>query len=152
MASVLHLRLTNSDTRIHYDHGVNVIQNHKFNFYGSFGFQRDWSKYNFKLGFQLLEKDATVDNRIRVTHDHNVTWFHRTTANINDVRLGVIAALDITNKQLLKKDLFIGYRRNELDVSLKAEQAFDKVTKDYKDWKQWFSKYLLTTTFARTKK
>ena len=70
MASALHIRLTNSDTRVHYDHGIDVIKNHKLNFYGSFGFQRDWSKYNFKLGFQLIEKDATVDNRIRITHNH----------------------------------------------------------------------------------
>jgi hypothetical protein len=81
-----------------------------------------------------------------------VTLFHRTTANIDNLRLGLVAGLDITNKTLIKKDLFIGYKRDQVDVSLKAEQAFGKVTKDWKEWRQWFSKYLLTATVTRTKK
>lgn len=68
MASVLYFRLTSADTRVHYDHGINLIQNHRVNFYGSFGFSRDWSKYNFKIGAQILEKNATVDNRLTVNN------------------------------------------------------------------------------------
>jgi hypothetical protein len=48
--------------------------------------------------------------------------------------------------------LFIGYRKDQFDVSLKAEQAFDKVTKDYSDWRQWFSRYYATAVFSRNKK
>jgi len=37
-------------------------------------------------------------------------------------------------------------------VTLKAEQAFGKKTKDFGDWRQWFSKYVLTAVYRRTKK
>lgn len=37
------------------------------NFYGSFGFDKDWNKYNGKIGFTLIEDKVTVDNRFTIT-------------------------------------------------------------------------------------
>ena len=65
MASALQVRLTEKDTRIHYDHGIDAYKKYSYNLYGSFGFLRDWKKYNFKVGVQLLEKNATIDNRLK---------------------------------------------------------------------------------------
>lgn len=53
-ASALHFRFSNIDTRVHYDHGIDNVQGHNLNLYGSFGFTRDWEKYNGKLGLALL--------------------------------------------------------------------------------------------------
>jgi hypothetical protein len=69
MASALYFRFTNADIRVHYDHGIDVINNHRFNLYGSFGFDRNWSKYNFKLGVQILEKNVKVDNRLKINNE-----------------------------------------------------------------------------------
>lgn len=59
--------------------------------------------------------------------------------------------LDITKQLLLKKDVLLGYRRKEWDVILKAEQAFDKATKDYSNFAEWFSNVALTTTYTHNK-
>ena len=53
-ASAIQFRVTDKDMRVHYDHGIDTYKDHSLNFYSSFGFLRDWKKYNFKLGFQLL--------------------------------------------------------------------------------------------------
>lgn len=70
IASALHFRLTNKDTRIHYDHGIDDYSGHFFNLYGSFGFSRDWKKHNYKIGAQLLEKNLTVDTRLKLDQNH----------------------------------------------------------------------------------
>lgn len=46
----------------------------------------------------------------------------------------------------------MGYDKNNVDVSLKAEQDFDHKTNDAKDWKEWFNKYTLTAVFKRNNK
>lgn len=50
------------------------------------------------------------------------------------------------------KKFLLGYEKNNVDVSLKAEQDFDSKTEDYQDWKEWFNKYTLTTAFKRNNK
>jgi len=60
--------------------------------------------------------------------------------------------IDITNKKLIKKDLLLGYKKDDFDISVKAEQAFEKKPDNHKDWKKWFSKYVLTGVYQRTKK
>jgi len=99
-----------------------------------------------------LEKDFTVDNRVKVNNEKNISWFHRTTARFQDFRLGFIGVIDITNKELIKKDLLLGYKKDDFDISVKAEQAFDMKPLYRKDWKKWFSKYVLTGVYQRTKK
>lgn len=71
---------------------------------------------------------------------------------MNEFRVGIVAGVNITNKELVKKDILLGYRKNDLDATLKAEQAFGSKTKNYSDWRQWFSKYVLTTVYRRSKK
>ena len=67
--STLHFRFTNLDTRVHYDHGIDNWSGHKVNLYGSFGFTRDWNKYNTKVGLALIEDNVIVDNRITVNSE-----------------------------------------------------------------------------------
>jgi len=122
------------------------------NLYGSFGFARDWSKYNGKIGLALLESNTTVDNRITMNSENTISWYHRTTARINDFRIGVVAGLNLTTRELIKKDILLGYQMNDLEVVLKAEQAFGKKTLDYGDWRQWFNKYIITSVYRRSRK
>jgi len=151
-ASTLHFRLFTSGSRIHYDHGVENWGGRRLNLYGSFGFSRDFDKYNGNVGVALLEKNATVDNRIRLDSENVVNWYHRTTARINDFRVGVIAVLNLTDKELIKKDLLLGYEKDNLDISVKAEQAFGHKTVDVGDWRDWFSKFTLTGVYRRAAK
>lgn len=144
--------MTSENTRVLYDHGVQNWGNHNFNLYGSFGFVRDWSKYNFKLGVALIEKNVTVDNRVRLTNDHNVTLYHRTTGRSNDLRFGLIGVVDLTKRKLIKKDLLLGFERNNVDVSLKAQQPFEKATQNFNNWREWFETFTLTTLFKRNQK
>lgn len=59
----------------------------------------------------------------------------KATATIDNFRAGVITVLDLNNRDLIKKDLLFGYRMNEYDVSLIAQQSFDKKTLNYQNWK-----------------
>lgn len=61
----LHLRLTNTDTRVHYDNGVTEINGEKVNLYSSFGFARDFKNFNFKVGVATVFPTSNTDNRIK---------------------------------------------------------------------------------------
>jgi len=143
----LHLRVKDSDTRVHYDNGTTEISGEKFNLYGSFGFARDFHNYNFKLGIATVFKNYNTDNRVRITSDHNLAWYHKTLVRQDDIRFGFIGVLDLTKQLLLKKDFLLGYRYKEWDFILKAEQAFDKPTKDFSKAAEWFSNVSLTSVY-----
>lgn len=70
MQSALHLRLTSADARIHYDHGIEKIGNQSINFYGSFGFLKTYEKYNYKVGFALLQNGLTADTRLKLNNEN----------------------------------------------------------------------------------
>ena len=77
MSSVLHFRLTNLDTRIHYDHGlINWGLNH-INPYASIGFTRDWSKYNTKFGLSLINKNFLIDHRLKIDNNKVIFGLYR---------------------------------------------------------------------------
>ncbi len=40
---------------------------------------------------------------------------------------------------MLKKDLLLGYKEKDVEVIFKAEQAFDRPTKDFKNFAEYFS-------------
>jgi len=143
----LHLRIKDSDTRVHYDNGVTDIGGEKFNFYGSFGFARDFHNYNVKLGIATVFKNYNTDNRVSITSQHNVAWYHKTLLRQNDIRFGFIGVLDLTKQLLLKKDFLLGYHYREWDFVLKAEQAFEKPTKDFSNFAEWFSNVSLISTY-----
>ena len=46
----------------------------------------------------------------------------------------------------------MGYEKDNLDISIKAEQAFEHRTVDVGDWRDWFSKYTLTGVYRRSTK
>lgn len=41
----------------------------------------------------------------------------------------------------------MGYNYKDYDFNFKAEQTFGRRTLNYKDWKQWFGHYSLTTIY-----
>lgn len=80
------------------------------------------------------------------------TLFHRTAAYMNQFRFGLVAALDLNNVSLIKKDFIIGYDNNDIDVSFKAKQPFEDGALNWGHWKNWFSSYTLTTVWRRNLK
>ena len=71
---------------------------------------------------------------------------------MENVRFGGVAVFDLTNKSFIKKDIFIGYNDQNVDVSLKAEQPFNRKTNNWNNWREWFSSYVLTTAYTRNLK
>jgi len=66
--------------------------------------------------------------------------------------MGIVFGVNVSHRELIKKDVLLGYQKDDIDITLKAEQAFGKKTIDFGDWRQWFSKYVLTTVYRRSKK
>lgn len=60
--------------------------------------------------------------------------------------------LDLTNQLVLKKDFLLGCRYKEFDFITKAEQAFDKPTKDkdYDNIMDYFSNVSFTAIYNRS--
>jgi len=93
-----------------------------------------------------------VDNRFSLNNENIANWYHRTTARINEFRVGIIAVLNLTERELIKKDILLGYEKDNLDLSVKAEQAFGQRTIDVGNWRDWFSKFTLTGVYRRSTK
>jgi len=146
----LHLRLKDKDSRIHYDNGVSELGGEKVNFYSSFGFARDFAKYNFKVGLATVFRDFNTDNRIKVDESQNVSWYHKTLFRKDDFRFGFIGVLDITNQLIAKKDVLLGYNYKEWDFILKGEQAFGHRITNWATAAQWFSNISLTALFNQS--
>lgn len=66
----LHLRVKDTDTRVHFDNGQTEFYKDKVNIYGSFGWARDFHNFNFKIGLATVFKSGfNTDNRLRITSD-----------------------------------------------------------------------------------
>ena len=78
-----------------------------------------------------------------------VDLYHKTQLTFNEWKLGFVLVGDLTNKALLKKDLVLGYEKNNVSVYLKGLQSWDKPTQDYNDPREYFSTISLTGLFRR---
>jgi hypothetical protein len=148
----LHLRVRDTNTRIHYDNDLTEVGGQNFNFYTSFGWGRDFKTYNFKIGAATTSKKFNTDSRLSVNYDRNFALYHKTLVRSNDVRFGFIGVLDLTKQLLLKKDFLLGYTHQKWDFTFKAEQHFKRPTDDFSNPKQWFSTLSLTSTYTHDAK
>lgn len=143
------LRFTESDTRFHVDNGIIDFFGHNVNFYGSVGFAHDWKKWNFKVGGAIINRGIELNSRLKFSNEA-FNWYHKLLFKRNHLRVGFIGALDLTNRELIKKDFLIGYYNNGLDLSLKLEDEFSKRPFDPTQPRQWYNTHILTATYHHT--
>lgn len=62
----LYLRLTNADSRLHFDNGVTELGGHNVNLYSAFEFARDFKNFHFKAGLATVFKEFNTDNRLKI--------------------------------------------------------------------------------------
>jgi len=58
---------SNSYFKIHYDHGINIWQNLKYNFYASFS-TRGLSSYYLRFGVHVIDKNFQSDTRVKINN------------------------------------------------------------------------------------
>lgn len=94
---------SNNYFKVHYDHGINVWNGLKYNFYASCN-TRNLSSFNFRLGVHLIDKNFQSDTRLKVNNFFNpeVTLYNRTVVNYGIWRLGLIGAC-LPQKQILSR-------------------------------------------------
>ena len=115
----LQVRWTDTDSRFHWDHGTTIIDGTNVNFYGSVGCDKDWNKYNIKMGACTFRKGIEVNNRLKLDQS-SFTWYHKILFRTKSLRCGFIGTLDFSHRELLKKDFLIGYYNQGLDLSLRT--------------------------------
>jgi len=85
----LFTRVGNDAIKLHYDHGTTLIKGHRFNFYGSLDFHKNWSKSAFKVGAQNLSEKCNSDNRFKIDEEYVQDWVN-TRLSLGDIRLSFI--------------------------------------------------------------
>lgn len=82
---------SNSYFKIHYDHGINVWQNLKYNLYASFN-TRALSSFNLRFGVHVIDKNFQTDTRMKINNfwKPEITLYNRTVINYGIWRLGLI--------------------------------------------------------------
>ena len=78
--------------------------------------------------------------------------YHKTHLKFNEWKFGFDAVFDFAERALIKKDLVVGYEHPKVSAYLKAEQAWDRPTKDYNKWRDFFSSVSLTVLHRRNEK
>ncbi len=58
---------SNSYFKIHYDHGINLLQNLKYNLYASIN-TRGLSSFNLRFGVHLIDKNFQSDTRVKINN------------------------------------------------------------------------------------
>ena len=107
---------SNNSFKLHYDHGIFKKGNNKWNLYGSLNGTRSLDHLSFRLGAHLITNNYQSDNRIKIepgiSKDLNVTWYNRSVAEKGKWRFGMLGALKLNNRCLMKNNFFIGYQVN----------------------------------------
>ena len=101
-----------------------------------------------KCSYQFQIKSWWKQSKTKLIKD--TTLYHKTQLKINDWKVGyqLVGRLN-NNRALLKKDLVVGYEHGDVSVYLQGNQAWDKPTNDFNNWKQFFSTFSLTTIYRR---
>ena len=76
--------------------------------------------------------------------------YHKTQLRLKEWKVGFqfVARLN-NNKALLKKDLVLGYEHKDVSVYLQGNQSWDRPTKDFNNWREFFSTVSLTALYRR---
>ena len=79
-----------------------------------------------------------------------MTLYHKTFLAFKEWKLGFLGVVNATKKSVLRKGLVVGYERDNTKVVLKGEQIWDRPTRDYNQWRNFFSHITLTALHRRT--
>lgn len=128
--------------KVHYDHGICECKHlKKWNFYSSFWTDKTLSKSSIRFGLANYNEKCDSDNRLRINSQsgaHTFHWYHRTMANHNSFKLGVLSVVDLSNRVLEKNNLLLGYNYNSKhDAFLRLEN--DGFRKNNPDWANYRS-------------
>jgi len=120
--------------------------------YFSFDFLKNWSNLNFRAGVSHTGKRVYTNTRLRLDEDKTVTLYHKTQFWFKEWKLGFQGVVNVTDKSLLKKDVVLGYEKGDISIYLLGEQDWKHRTRDYNNWREFFSQYRLTALFRRNPK
>lgn len=83
-----------------------------WNLYGSFWTDKSLAKTSVRLGVASYAANCQSDNRLRVNSasgSHNFYWYHRTLSTVQQVKLGLLSVVDLTNRVVQKNNILIGH-------------------------------------------
>ena len=148
----IYAHVLNDRVKLHYDHGFVNVSGYLLNIYGSFDFLKNWTEKNGRIGVSHTTSKVHTNFRLKYSEDETVTLYHKTHLRFNEWKFGFQGVVDFKKKNLIKKDLVLGYERPDFSVYLKGIQAWERPTRDFNQWRQFFSHINLTGLYRRNLK
>lgn len=101
---------SNNYIKIHYDHGINVWNNLKYNLYASFN-TKNLNSYNLRLGVHLFGKNFQSDTRLKLNNfsKPELTLYNRTVVDYGIWRLGLIGSFLPSKKVVSRGGAVLGF-------------------------------------------
>lgn len=66
----------------------------------------------------ILKKHLEINNRIKANSESFI-WYHKIIYAYKGFRMGFVGALNIGHKELITRNILVGYHKNSLDLSIK---------------------------------
>ena len=77
------------------------------------------------------------------------TLYHKTILKFKELRLGFLGVADLTQSKLIKKDFFVSYLKKQVEIHLRAEQAWENPTEKWNNLSEYFTSIYLTGIYSR---
>ena len=131
-------RVKSSDqVKVHFDNGITQQWGRSWNLYASFNTSKSLNNLSVRLGAHSFSERVNSDNRLKFDYSADgspsTTWYNRTVFVQDRLSFGVLAAVGLSKKVLVKNNIFVGYKIDDSSsVSLRAEN--DGYRKDQNDF------------------
>lgn len=149
----LYFRSRQDEIKIHYDDNLTEIKNSPqfsyYNVYGSYQTQKNFKNAVLKTGLNLIGKNYSFDNRLRVklceSGDTQVSTGHKVSWAQDNWSFDAYGIVSYTTHSLLNNAVRVGYRSNGNDFFVRAhnDSCRDLKKLDFTNPDTYFTNFIL---------
>lgn len=152
----IYFRSKNNEVKLHYDDGLKkstIGQFDLYNLYGSVQSEKNFKNVVLKAGANLINSRYNLDNRVRVAFpdsgETDISTGHKFNYTKDNWSFGAYEVFDISKKALINNAFRVGYRQNDNEFFLRAENETNRSFKklDFTNLDTYFTKF--TADFIR---
>lgn len=149
----IYAKLKGNNLRLHFDNATTEAFGKKWNLYASLNTSKELQNLSLRVGVINLSDSCHSDNRLKfdfASTSNTATWYNRTIVKHDKLTLGLLGALGLTSRTLVKNNLLLGYQLNDQHALFaRAENDGYRATAfSWKDWAGYFDSLKFDWTYT----
>jgi hypothetical protein len=149
----IYAKLKGNNLRLHLDNATTEAFGKKWNLYASLNTSKQLQNLSLRVGAINLSDRCHSDNRLKLDFApaaNAATWYNRTVVTNGKLTWGLLGALGLTSRTLVKNNLLLGYHLNDQHALFaRAENDGYRVTAfNWSDWTAYFDSLKFDWTYT----